>query len=294
MYGVFLEESKALAFLFNELVGRIFRFMYSYQHRYHAGSFADLHKHLILLSILENLQQKPAPFCVLDAFAGEGLYDLASKESQKIKEYAHGFGQILQALHPPPLIKKLLEIAAHYPSSEESLIYPGSPALIQHYLREQDRAIFIENHPQAFTVLQNNFGRVRHIHLHKRDAIEGLNALIPFKEKRGLVFIDPSYEVKEEYQTIGALVPKLYAKFPTGIYVIWYPILKEGYHQVLLKALDKAKLEKTWCFEWSPFKNAPTQRMQGSGIFVINPPWKMQSTVQVHFEYLKTLNFSKP
>ncbi len=260
--------------------------MYSYQHRYHAGNFADLHKHIILLAILQFLQQKETSFCILDAFAGEGIYDLHSKESQKNQEYLHGFGKIQQILNVPCLIQELLKIAKKYQIDDQTFIYPGSPAIINANLREQDQAIFIENHPQAYTQLKKHFGQQRQIHIHKRDAMEAINALIPFKEKRGLIFIDPNYEVKEEYNTICSVVKIASLKFSQGIYVIWYPLLQEDRHIELLAGLQNAFNNNIWKHEWIPV-NHNMEGLYGSGIVIINPPWQFNMIVQESLQFLQ-------
>ncbi len=259
--------------------------MYSYQHRYHAGNFADLHKHLVLIAILEALQKKETPFCVLDAFAGEGIYDLNSKESQKNKEYLHGFGKARKALEFPYLVQELLRIAKIYQIEDQTFIYPGSPAIIQTKLREQDRAVFIENHPQAYIQLKKYFGRNQQIHVHKRDGIEAINALVPFKQKRGLIFIDPSYEIKEEYNIICEVVEKTFLKFAQGIYMIWYPLLQENRHIQLRKRLRRS-FDNVWQHEWKPIENA-IDGMYGSGILIINPPWQLDKVMQESLSFLQ-------
>jgi 23S rRNA (adenine2030-N6)-methyltransferase len=191
----------------------------------------------------------------------------------------------------PPLFAKLLTIAESLKKTPDDLLYPGSPSLIQPYLREQDRVILIENHPQAFEELKKNFHRAQKMFLHKRDALEGLNALIPFPEKRGLIFIDPSYEVKTEYQQIANLVIKLHHKFAQGIYVIWYPILPEGFHESLLKIFKNAQIEY-WSSQWWPFPQVKTG-MIGSGVFVLNPPWMLKEEMTAHFDFLKKACFQE-
>jgi 23S rRNA (adenine2030-N6)-methyltransferase len=261
--------------------------MYSYQHRYHAGNFADLHKHVILLAILTALQKKATPFCVLDAFAGEGIYDLNSKESQKNQEYSSGFGKAKKAESIPALVQELLAIAKSHQIEDKTLIYSGSPAIIAAKLRQQDQAICVENHPRAYRQLKRNFGRQQQMHLHKRDSIEAINALVPFKEKRGLIFIDPSYEVKEEYQTIGEFTLQIQQKFPQGIYMLWYPLLQEGKHKILLKELQKTE-NKIWRHELTQNKNT-MGRMYGSGIVIINPPWRLEKIVVESLRFLREL-----
>lgn len=261
--------------------------MYSYLHRYHAGNFADIHKHIILLAVLAALQKKDTPFCVLDAYAGEGIYDLQNAESQKNQEYQSGFGKIQRALDAPGFVQELLTIAHSYSQNHcERLIYPGSPAIINAKLRTQDQAIFIENHPAAYIQLKKHFGSKSQTHIHKRDAIESINALLPFKEKRGLIFIDPSYEIKEEYQTIIDTVQRAYSKFPQGIYMIWYPLLPAGRHTLLCTEL-KQKFQDIWQHEWVPMPTKErTEGLYGSGIMIINSPWNLDQTLEKDFKFL--------
>ncbi|MFO1257584.1 MAG: 23S rRNA (adenine(2030)-N(6))-methyltransferase RlmJ [Gammaproteobacteria bacterium] len=227
----------------------------SYVHRYHAGHFSDIHKHLVLIAVLQALRKKETPFCVLDAFSGEGLYDLHSDESQKLKEYLKGIGYILSDHSPSELVQSLIQIIQTLPPHH----YPGSPFIIQQFLRQQDAAHLIEKHPTALSVLKQYFGKSNQLHVHGRDAYEAMNGLIPFKEKRGLVFIDPSYEVKIEYQLIAEAVNRLLQKFANGIFLIWYPLLHNmDYHLQLIDILKHGPATKVWRFEWTPFKaNAP-------------------------------------
>lgn len=259
--------------------------MYSYQHRYHAGNFADLHKHVVLLAVLGALQKKDTPFCVLDAYAGEGIYDLNAKESQKNKEYLSGFGRIRKELGVPRLVQELLNIAKAYQTADRPFVYPGSPAVIHAKLRPQDQAVFIENHPEAYIQLKKYFGRKPQAHIHKRDAVVAINALVPFKEKRGVVFIDPSYEVKEEYQTIAEMVKRAYLKFPQGIYMIWYPLLQAGRHATLCAEL-KRSFQDIWQHEWIAVKS-DMEGLYGSGIMIINPPWRLDQMVQDSLRFLQ-------
>lgn len=261
--------------------------MYSYQHRYHAGNFADLHKHIVLLAVLEALQKKDTPFCVLDAYAGEGIYDLNSKESQRNREYLSGFSKVQTALDVPYLIKELLSIAKAYQTGDRLVVYPGSPAIIHAKLRKQDQAIFIENHPAAHLQLKKHFGHKLQTHIHRRDAVEAITALVPFKEKRGLIFIDPSYEVKEEYQSIIELVGRAYLKFPQGIYMIWYPLLKAGRHVALCSEL-KRKFKNVWQNEWQPtLVGDKIGGLYGSGIIIINYPWRLDQEVGDSLRFLQ-------
>lgn len=266
--------------------------MYSYQHKYHAGNFADLHKHISLIAILKYLHRKSSPFCAIDLFAGDGLYDLSCIEAQKNQEYLTGYNLLDQlttkqsqdALQPN-LFKDLLDITPEN-------IYPGSPKIIESFLREQDRGIFVENHPQAFSSLSSNFKKRANIKTYKRNAYEALSSFISYPETRGLVLVDPSYEVKNEYQDIAELILKAYARKPTTIYIVWYPILaNKKSHQKLTPIFNSINSNDIWhhqLYLQSDFKSSD-YGMVGSGIIIINPPWTVDQTLEQHFEQVKTL-----
>lgn len=259
--------------------------MLSYCHRYHAGNFADTHKHMALLAILSHFQKKMTPFCVLDAYSGEGFYDLTSLEIQKNQEYLEGYQKYRDRYQKE--IEPLTEVAEFYQTQQKiSSLYPGSPAIIAKYLRKQDRAIFTELHPNAIVQLHRNLKIMSEscsIQIAQRDGLEAIKALLPFKEGRGLIFIDPSYEVKTEYQAVANTVCENYSKFTQGIYVIWYPILKAGHHHQLVDsvlALQHKKVKPTfWHSEWIPDPKVE-EGLIGSGLLVINPPWQLEERLE--------------
>ncbi len=252
--------------------------MRSYQHRYHAGSFADLHKQVVLIAILQSLLKKPTPFRVVDAFAGEGFYDLNSNEASKNKEFLQSKELINSLPAENPIIREVLSLNA------DDNLFIGSAGIISDFLREQDKAIFIEDHPKAYLELEKNFKPSKRIKTYKEDAHAFLNGLVPFPEKRGLVFLDPSYEVKTEYEDIAELIGKLYIKFATGIYVIWYPILaQKTHHGKLVNKLLRINNNKIWQHEWMPYKDQIEQGMCGSGIIIINLPWNVDTEINQIF-----------
>jgi 23S rRNA (adenine2030-N6)-methyltransferase len=266
--------------------------MFSYEHKYHAGCFADVHKHLTLLAIIDYLLKKPTPFCVLDTHAGDGLYDLESTESKKTQERTNGIDKLWSLPETPPLVSQFLDLIKGYNQPRENRYYPGSPAIILSMMRENDRALFIEKHPQAIAALRAFAAHEKkNIHLHERDSIEAIKALIPFAEKRGLVFIDPSYEVKSDYEVIIEAMHLAYEKFSHGIFALWYPILPEGYHATLLRHLNKSAIPKIWQCEWTPFPNQKTG-MLGSGMILINPPWQLDTLLTETFDSLNQSLFS--
>jgi len=260
--------------------------MMSYLHRYHAGCFADVHKHICLLAILEKLKQKEAAFAVCDLFAGEGIYDLESEASQKNQEYQNGVARLWEHPFEHSLIQDYLNKIRTVNSAKSWQYYPGSASLIATSLRAQDSAIFIEKHPQAFAALKQRFKRAHQVHCHQRDAMEAFKALVPFKEKRGLIFIDPSYEVKTEYASIAQCVIQHYTHFSNGIYAIWYPVLRGSYHTALTQPLLSHFKQNIWQNEWS-FQPAPTQGMLKSGILILNLPYQCDTRIR---NALKTIN----
>lgn len=265
--------------------------MFSYQHRYHAGNFADVHKHLILIALLNHLEKKPSPFGVLDTHAGEGLYDLSTTESKKNNESQQGFLRLLNQTTLPSLVQQYIHTIQACNTNQQTLYYPGSPKIISQFLREKDSAIFIEGHPQAFDQLRQTFKyHSSHVHLHKRDAHEGLISLLPLKEKRGLIFMDPSYEVKTEYQQIALTLKKAFTRFTQGIYALWYPLLTENYHAKLLRSLQPSSLPKVWHCQWLPDKTFQ-QGLLGSGMIIINTPWQVDSSIAQNFAELNRTIF---
>jgi len=245
--------------------------MLSYQHAYHAGNRADVHKHVALTMLIRRLQLKDGPLCYVDSHAGRGVYDLESPEARKTAEADRGILRLAEAASPSGAVGDYLKLVAAFgrPGSRR---YPGSAALAQALLREQDRAVLLELHPQEVEALRQAVGRDRRVSVHARDCFEGLPALLPPKIKRGLVLIDPSYEVKTEFDDIAALLRKLLERWSSGVYLLWYPLLSDGRHLRLLEALAGETPSKTLISEYH-FGSANVG-LQGSGLVVVNTPWQ--------------------
>lgn len=249
--------------------------MLSYQHLYHAGNFADVHKHIALVCVLRALQTKPAPLCYVDAHAGAGLYDLTSPAARKTAEADTGICRLWQTGDLPPTVDDYVTLLREFNSGPELRSYPGSPALAGALLRNDDRAILMELHPQELAALRNYFRNDRRIAIHARDSYEGLPALLPPLIKRGLVLLDPSYEVKAEYNDIIDLLQKAHRRWPNAVYLLWYPLLPEGRHRHLLQRLQTGGIRKILnaelCF---PVRE---RGMYGSGLVIVNPPWQVDN-----------------
>lgn len=246
--------------------------MLSYQHAYHAGNRADVHKHIALTMLIRRLQRKDAPLCYVDSHAGRGVYDLESPEARKTAEADRGILRLAAAPRPSGAVNDYLKLVAAFERPGSRGRYPGSAALAQALLREQDRAVLLELHPQEVEALRRSVGRDRRVSVHARDCFEGLPALLPAKIRRGLVLIDPSYEVKTEYDDIAALFRRLFERWSSGVYLLWYPLLSEGRHLRLLEALTKAAPPTTLISEYR-FARA-NAGLHGSGLVVVNTPWQ--------------------
>lgn len=244
--------------------------MLSYQHSYHAGNRADVHKHEILARLLAILTEKDRPLTYIETHAGRGIYDLTSAEAQKTGEATEGICALLQEAALPEAHPYMQALAAtrlmHGPNS-----YPGSPAIARHMLRPQDVLHLCELHPQEVRYLRAAI-KAKNIHIHHRNGYEVALALCPPTPLRGLALIDPSYEVKSEYEQAAQCAATLHQKWPQAVIVLWYPMLKAGLHQQMLTTLEAAALPMLhlphqWC---SPEE---VRGMYGSGILIINPPY---------------------
>ncbi len=235
--------------------------MLSYQHAYHAGNPADLHKHLVLAELLALLTRKARGISYMETHAGRGRYDLSAPESLKTGEAAEG----IEALTLPecPLATALQTTRARFGESA----YPGSPLIAQTLLREQDRLHLMELHPAEFGALRRAL-RSETTAVHHRDGYEGVLSLSPPKPRKGLVLIDPSYEVKTEYEQVAEFTHKLMAKWPEATVMIWYPILPAGRHEALISGL---KLE--FMRHEVSFTLKDGEGMTGSGLVLVNAPY---------------------
>jgi 23S rRNA (adenine2030-N6)-methyltransferase len=236
--------------------------MLSYQHAYHAGGPADLHKHVALAELIARMTAKPRGISYVETHAGRGLYDLGAAEALKTGEAAQGIGRF--APDPAsPFGRALAAVRA----AQGPRAYPGSPLVARELLRSRDRMTLMELHPAEHPALVRAIGRPG-VAIHRRDGFEGVLALAPFRPRRGLVLVDPSYEVKDEYAAAAAFVRALMAKWPEAAVMVWYPILPAGRHRELLAGLAALR---TAVAEVA-FDPPPARGMTGSGLALVNAP----------------------
>jgi 23S rRNA (adenine2030-N6)-methyltransferase len=251
--------------------------MLSYRHAFHAGNFADVHKHTAFVLGIEALRRKPAAFCVLDAYAGAGAYSL-SGPAALTGEWRDGVGKALAAANPPDAVVPYLErVRAANPASTLTCC-PGSPALAATLLRDHDRLVCLELHPVDHRLLEAHFAADRRVQVHRRDAREGVPALLPPPEKRGLALLDPPYERSEEYAEVPASLRRAYARWPNGSYLLWYPLLAGNPHERLVADLAAGDLRRILVQELRLYPDSPGLR--GSGVLWINPPWQVDAALQ--------------
>jgi 23S rRNA (adenine2030-N6)-methyltransferase len=266
--------------------------MLSYRHGFHAGGWADVHKHVVLSLLLRHLARKETPFTVVDAYAGDALYDLGGPEALKTREFEAGIARIFAEPTPPPEVTPYLEAVRVMNPSQSMTVYPGSPALIRSFLRNEDSLIANELHPAAHRALAHWAKDDCRIAVHRRDAQEFLTWVSTPRLRRGLVLIDPAYEVKSEYDEMPPLVGRLVKAWPGGIYALWYPLLREGRHRAMLAAL-KDEVRDLLISEIRP-PTPPEIGMQGAGMAIVNPPWRLDADLTGATAWLTRAFWSPP
>lgn len=242
--------------------------MLSYQHGYHAGNLADVHKHSLLAWVLSYMTRKDKPLSYLETHAGRGLYDVTDAAARKTGEAAKGIGVAADwfpAGHP------FRQVIASIRSIHGPDAYPGSPLVAAEVLRPIDDIHLAELHPQEFKALQINIAPYGAI-CRQRDGWEMAMSLCPPEPRRGLLLIDPSFEVKSDYQDIPARIAQIHRKWNVGIIMLWYPILTDGPHRPMIQALRKA-IPDGVVHEVGFPPARPGHRMVGSGLFVVNAPY---------------------
>lgn len=262
--------------------------MLSYRHIYHAGNFADVMKHVALVAAVTALQRKPTPCYFQDTHAGRGDYDLAMPEAIKNREFDQGINRLLAGGDAPPAAveRYLTLIRQSNPDAGGARHYPGSPALLRALMRPQDRLLLTEMHPADHAALAARFRGDGCVQVHRQDGYQGLKAFLPPRERRGLVLIDPSYELKDEYQRVVDGLRTAWARWAQGVYLIWYPLMSAGQRDAFHDALCATGIRKMLCAELliAPLGRQP--RFVGSGLIFVNPPWQLDQELAVLLPWL--------
>ncbi|HRD68762.1 MAG TPA: 23S rRNA (adenine(2030)-N(6))-methyltransferase RlmJ [Legionella sp.] len=262
--------------------------MLSYQHGYHAGNFADVLKHITLTRLLSYLKLKEKPYFYLETHAGKGIYDLMDKQAEKTGEYREGIKLIWPDKKKlPSALHDYFKAISTLNAGDELRMYPGSPSLAINALRTQDRAYLCELHPREYDALNEIPFFNKKVHLSNSDGIAAMKALLPPSEKRGLIFIDPSYEIKEEYKDIPAAMKQAYNRFSTGVYCLWYPVVNRKLTEQLIRRLQDIGAKDNLRLEFN-LTMAPKDGMTGAGLWIINPPYTLAAEMKIVLDALRT------
>ena len=243
----------------------------NYRHAFHAGNFADCVKHAVLVWLLRALHRKPAPLFVLDTHAGRGCYDLDAGPAARTGEWQKGIARLLET--PPSAL-------ADYVGLMRSLgLYPGSPAIARALLRPDDRLACCELHPEDAAALRRHFVGDRQVAVHHRDAWEAIGALLPPKERRGLVLIDPPFEDPHEFAQLARGLAAGWQRFRTGVFAAWYPIKQRAPVRQFLTDLQQSGMRDIVAAELCLREPVDPARLNGCGMLVVNPPWRFEQEV---------------
>jgi 23S rRNA (adenine2030-N6)-methyltransferase len=261
--------------------------MLSYLHGYHAGGHADVLKHVVLVALLAQLTAKEKPLRFVDTHAGAGGYDLRSAAAQKNREYLGGIGKLWNAADAPIPVARWLDLVRRYNDGAQKLVrYPGSPWLARETLRPVDSLYLFELHPAEHRALEQKLGADRRATVLRQNGLEACVGLVPPPERRALVLIDPSYEVKDEHGDVLDALAKAHRRFATGTYAIWYPVLERRWVQRLERAVRATGIEPLALYELCVAPDAMGRGLTGSGMLVVNPPWKLGEEMEAALPWL--------
>ncbi len=256
----------------------------NYRHVYHAGNFADVLKHIVLLLCLDYLQKKDGALCIVDAHGGAGLYDLTSEEAGKTGEWERGIGCLHGRTGAPADLHFYLDAVQ---DDLKERRYPGSPLLIARRLRPQDRLIANELHEPTFEALRQTLAPFENARALRMDAYECIRANIPPKERRGLVLIDPPFEEKDEFETLARQMRQWKKRWETGVFMLWYPIKARLPVAHLKDATRNLAIQRTWRLEALILPRDQPETLNGCGVIVFNAPYTIPERVEALLPCLK-------
>ena len=249
----------------------------NYRHAYHAGNFADVLKHVVLMMLIEHLKKKPAPFFYLDTHAGRGLYDLSEAQAQRSGEYKNGVGRVLETARSslPAEVTAYVDLVRQSAGKGHSAItaYPGSPLIVARMRRPTDRLVLMETQPREAAALQAALGREKLVSVLESDGYAALKAHLPPRENRGLVLIDPPYESDLEFNRVLAGIELTHERWPAGTCCIWYPLTDRAGPVRFHRDLERSGVRKVLDVQLSVLPADTQLGMAGAGLVIVNPPW---------------------
>ncbi|MBA6222662.1 23S rRNA (adenine(2030)-N(6))-methyltransferase RlmJ [Colwellia sp. MB02u-18] len=263
--------------------------MLSYRHAFHAGNFADVLKHSVLTLVLEYMTRKDKGFYYIDSHSGAGMYQLSDDYAQKTGEYKNGIAKLIENDDLPEALQPYIDLVKNLnQETGELTLYPGSPGIARQFTRRQDSAHLFELHPTDIEHLKAYSQRWNKSHVKQSDGYQGVLGLVPPPNRRGVVLIDPPYELKEDYLKAVRTVVNAYKKFATGTYILWYPVVKRELVEQMQSAFTKSDVRNLIQIEYCQDADTEEYGMTGTGLFIVNPPWQLTSQLDEILPYLKT------
>ena len=268
--------------------------MLSYRHAFHAGNFADVLKHSVLTLVLDYMTRKEKGFHYIDSHSGAGMYQLEDEYAQKTGEYKEGIAKLInEANIPEPLQPYIYLIKELNPSNTNSetndlTLYPGSPGIAKRFMRRQDSTHLFELHPTDIEHLNDFCYRWKKVFVKQSDGYQGVLGLVPPPSRRGVVLIDPPYELKEDYNKAVKTIIKAYAKFATGTYILWYPVVKRELVEQMRYTFSKSAVKNVLQVEFCLENDTDEYGMTGTGLFIVNPPWQLAAQLDEILPFMKS------
>ncbi|MEQ3634432.1 23S rRNA (adenine(2030)-N(6))-methyltransferase RlmJ [Thalassolituus sp.] len=264
--------------------------MLSYRHSFHAGNFADVLKHQVLVHVLRYMGQKDKPYAYIDTHAGAGVYALSSTHATKNREFDTGIGPLREDQTPElndylQTVVQCDEAANKIRTSREGY-YPGSPEIARQWMRPYDKGFLYELHSTDFDLLNDHLGRDRRFIVEQSDGFQGLIARLPPQSRRGVVLMDPPYELKSDYDNAISTLVKAHKRFATGVFALWYPVVERERVHRMEAALIKSGIRNIQLFELGIGSDTLEHGMTSSGMIVINPPWTLKAELDKLLPYL--------
>ncbi len=254
--------------------------MLSYRHSFHAGNHADVLKHTVQSLIIESLKEKDKPFLYLDTHAGAGRYQLSGVHAERTGEYLEGIARIWQQENLPAELEPYVSTVRALNRNGQLRYYPGSPLIARHLLRPQDSLQMTELHPSDFPLLRSEFQKDDRARVERANGYQQLKAKLPPVSRRGLILIDPPYEIKTDYQAVVEGIQDGYKRFATGVYALWYPVVLRQQIKRMIRDLEATGIRNILQIELGVRPDSDQRGMTASGMIVINPPWKLYKQME--------------
>ena len=255
----------------------------NYRHAFHAGNFADVLKHAVLCRVLAHLVAKDGPFGAIETHAGAGAYDLAGEAASRTREWRQGIGRLLEqplAGDAGPLLEPYLALVRAENSPGAVNFYPGSPLIARAFCRARDRMIFCERHPEEYAALKSNFRNEPRAKTLEIDGWAALKAYLPPQERRGFVLVDPPFEEPGEFERLRDGLVEGHRRWPSGIFLLWYPIKDEREVRRFERRLCKLEIPKILRIEFAIDKPRADGPLAACGMMIVNPPWTLEKELQ--------------